>query len=130
MYVCSYSPYLFGYETPTEWIQSMQWLKKYIDVDHHLHVDENAKPPLPIRVIEWLGAAITGQADYEISPYFHSPAFLVDFAATFFIYGLLAVNYSPSIKLSIQSLSFPPSNGHITSGQRHKSIVHECSLSG
>ena len=32
-----------GYETPTEWIQSMEWIRKYIDVDHHLHVDEDAK---------------------------------------------------------------------------------------
>ena len=35
---------VLGYETPTEWIQSMEWIRKYVDVDHHLHVDEDAKP--------------------------------------------------------------------------------------
>ena len=34
---------VLGYETPTEWIQSMEWIRKYVDVDHHLHVDEDAK---------------------------------------------------------------------------------------
>lgn len=120
-----------GYETPTEWIQSMQWLKKYIDVDHHLHVDENAKPPLPIRLIEWLGAAITGQADYEISPYFHSPAFFIDFAATFFIYGLFKQSNLLDNNYNLfQNLSFPLSSGRTTSGQRHRSIVHPYSPSG
>ena len=46
-----------------------------------------SKPPFPIRAVEWIGAQLTGRPDYEIDPYFHSASFLVDFAATFFIYG-------------------------------------------
>ena len=76
-----------GHETPTDWIFSMDWVKKTadyfnIDINHHLEVDENTKLPLPIRVIEWFG--------FETDPYFHTPGFMVDFLALFFVYGMFS----------------------------------------
>ena len=87
MYICSYAPLLAGYETPTDFIQSLEWLKKWIDVDHHLHVDPDAPPPGPVRAVEYVGQVF--KSDFQLSPYFHTPRFAIDFAATFFIYGEL-----------------------------------------
>jgi len=83
MYILSYCPQLFGHETPTDWIFSMNWVKKIadyfnFDINHHLQVDENTQLPLPIRLIE--------RAGFETNPYFHTPTFMVDFLALFFVY--------------------------------------------
>lgn len=64
----------------------MNWVKKIadyfnFDINHHLQVDENTQLPLPIRLIE--------RAGFETNPYFHTPTFMVDFLALFFVYGEL-----------------------------------------
>jgi len=82
-YMCYNIPSLFGYETITSFIRSQDWVKKWVDIEHHLaEPDPDAEPPKFVKFIRG-GASLVG---IELSPYFTSTQVVIDFAGTFLIY--------------------------------------------
>ena len=60
------------------------WVKKWVDIEHHLaEPDPDAEPPKTVKFIRG-GASLIG---IELNPYFTSTQFVIDFAGTFLIYG-------------------------------------------
>ena len=63
---------------------SSDWVKKWVDIEHHLaEPDPDAEPPKFVKFIRG-GASLVG---IELSPYFTSTQVVIDFAGTFLIYG-------------------------------------------